>query len=255
MPPEPLVPRLLILDDDELMRDLLAALLSPEEYQLRFAASGEEALQLLAHDEAPAFMLTDLQMPGLEGEALAGKLRDALPPGALLIGMSGSQPSNTTLAALDGFLRKPFSAEDLATTVRSAQSRHVRPRDDASPQPTAQTVASHTATLPPLDETIFHSLAKSIPAPQLSQLYAMTLDDVAKRHARMEAALAAADISTLQREAHTVKGSCGFVGAAELQALAAHLETGTTPDTATLAEIPAASLRLRSMLKSKFPSA
>lgn len=102
----------------------------------------------------------------------------------------------------------------------------------------------------PLDLTIFASLTKMISSAQLGQLFAMALADIAKRHERMQAAAAAGDLSSAQREAHAIKGACGMIGAAEIQALAASIEDGTTLNTSALAEIPAACVRLKRMLES-----
>ena len=254
------VDHILVLDDDEVMRELLDAILTQGGYRVTLATSGEHALQQLGDGLNPHLVLTDVQMPGLSGEALAGALRSALAPGTLLIGMSGSDLPARARAVYDAFLPKPFDREALEAAIATAQHRSADLRQvattPAAEKPTPGIdAADGDSAAPALDETIFQALAKKIPAPQLDQLYTMTLADIAKRHTRMEAAAAAGNLPSLRHEAHTIKGSCGFVGAAELQALAAALETGTIPSTSALAEIPAACLRLRSMLKSKLHTA
>lgn len=109
--------------------------------------------------------------------------------------------------------------------------------------------------LKPLDEEIFDSLAKMISSSQLRELFAMALKDIGKRHTRMVEAAAAEDLQAVQHEAHAMKGSCGMLGASELQTLAATIEEAPTVHTSAIVEIPQACIRLQRMLDSKFHTA
>ncbi len=255
MPPiNPSPPRILVLDDDVVMRDLLQALLSLEGFAVHLADSGEQGLEMLRGDAVFDVVLTDLQMPGLSGAALARSLREAMPPEAILVGMSANQVAADTESVFDAFLSKPFDMQLLGDTLeRGKRERGARRRAAAgSPEPGREALsATADGAEGVLHPEIFDSLRKLIPAAKLSELFNLTLDDVHRRHARMEAAAAAGDLPAVQREAHAVKGSCGMVGAAELQSLAAAVEGGTTLNTAALAEIPSACRRLRRMLESK----
>ena len=255
--------RILVVDDDEVMRELLSALLEVQGYEVQTATSGEHALALLEAPYPPELILTDLQMPGLEGEALTSALREAAPAGSLLLGMSGAKPSASTLGFLDSFLSKPFSAAQLEETIASVRSeRKLKEETPANlPSPVNATgmaegiaapdTPAMAADNPVLDEAIFSSLSRSFRAEQLRELYHLTLDDVTQRHGRMLDHAAAADLGAVQREAHAIKGSCGFVGARQLQHLAAAAEGGTTVNTSALADFPAACERLRRMLNAK----
>jgi HPt (histidine-containing phosphotransfer) domain-containing protein len=62
------------------------------------------------------------------------------------------------------------------------------------------------------------------------------------------------DTGQLRREAHSIKGGCGMLGATELHSMAAALETGPTgeePDVNSLDELSAACDRLERMLRSR----
>jgi CheY-like chemotaxis protein len=88
------------------------------------AGSGEAALALLPGD-AFDVVLTDLQLPGLRGHALATALRSALVTsgtGTRLLGMSGSEPSKRELSAFDAFLLKPFTAEQFAEAAAGSSA-------------------------------------------------------------------------------------------------------------------------------------
>jgi two-component system, cell cycle response regulator len=66
--------RVLVVDDDHLVRGRLAALLSASQYKVEVAGSGEEALRILDETECQ-IVLTDWQMPDMDGLALCRKVR------------------------------------------------------------------------------------------------------------------------------------------------------------------------------------
>ena len=285
--------RILIIDDDEMSRDLLAVLLEAEGYAVASADSGDAALALLdATQPRPSVVLTDMQMPGSSPTQLAGRLRRACGRNTLLLAMSGSRPAPATLARYDGFLLKPFSAAELAPLIASLHSAHTptRVQKTISPAPApaksartakksptkkpATTLAlaasaeepaskhrmdsAFHATAPPpgsapiLDETIYGQLAGSMPAPQLREMYSMCLTDARTRIASMRQLATQHDDTQFMRQAHTIKGSCGMLGATELHRMATTLETlgPGTGDAAvnSLDELSAACDRLERML-------
>ena len=71
--------RLLIVDDDSHNRQLLEVMLAPEGFHLTTAASGEEALAMVAH-HPPDLILLDVMMPGMDGYQVAGRSRPTSPP-------------------------------------------------------------------------------------------------------------------------------------------------------------------------------
>ncbi len=258
----------LVIDDDEVMRELLFALLTLQGDAVNIAASGEEALALLGEVSGPEVVLTDLQMPGLEGAALVTALRNAISPDTLLVGMSGSRPSEAVLHSLDAFVAKPFATPRLDEAISAAKhARQTAGRADTpgtfsdetnlSDQPheapaTSRAASTRDARTSPLDEAIFSAMASKFQPGQLRELYTLTLDDIASRHARMERFILVNDFAAVQREAHSIKGLCGMVGAWELQELATVLEGGITLNTSMLADFQPACLRLQRMLDAKF---
>lgn len=245
--------QVLIVDDDPIMGELLDALLTVEGYRVTRAISGEEALQVAREGTPkPSVILCDIQMPGMPGgelaRALAAERANAvLPPNTVLLAMSGSGPRQHELQAFDGFLRKPFSVDDFAQAIEEARTRTAKSR------PAAAQPSSHESSKgrPPLDEIIFTQLKSKIGSDSLRQLYDMTLDDVRTRLDRITAATERGDEAIVRQEAHTIKGSCGMVGALELQALAAAAEGGSPVDTSALADFHSACKRLERMLNEK----
>ena len=63
-----------------------------------------------------------------------------------------------------------------------------------------------------------------MPAPQMREMYAMCLNDVRARIATMRRLADERDGGKFVREAHSIKGGCGMLGAAELHGMAAELE-------------------------------
>jgi CheY-like chemotaxis protein/HPt (histidine-containing phosphotransfer) domain-containing protein len=204
----------LVVDDDELSRELFALLLDAEGHEVQTAATGAEALALLTGDAGPMpdVILCDMQMPGISGAALASALRKAAAGTTKLLAMSGTQPTEETLLGFDGFLLKPFSMQALDTMLARA---------DDGPEVGAtagQPVGADTA-MPALNEEIYAKMAKMMPGEQLGEMYAMCLTDARKRLGQMAKLAEDGDDEGFRKTAHTVKGGCGMIGATELYCL------------------------------------
>jgi two-component system response regulator PilR (NtrC family) len=112
---------ILIVDDDDAVRDVLYDLFS-EEHLCHVAATAEQALAFI--DEQPYdVVLTDISMPGLSGLELLGHLRQAR-PGTPVIVISGIGDRTHAeglirLGAFD-FILKPFRLEEIEKSVEHA---------------------------------------------------------------------------------------------------------------------------------------
>jgi CheY-like chemotaxis protein/HPt (histidine-containing phosphotransfer) domain-containing protein len=246
--------QVLIVDDDPVMGELLDALLTVEGYRVTRAHSGEEALQVAREGTPkPDIILCDIQMPGMRGGQLATTLAAAravgsLPATTVILAMSGSSPHAEELRSFDGLLRKPFSVTDFAQAVDQAR-RQTAVRTAAGSEPSFDN--DNSARVPPLDDRIFEQLKSKVGNDLLRQMYDMTLADVRDRLERIAEAAERGDESVIRHEAHTIKGSCGMMGALELQSLAAATEGGSPVDTSALANFDSACKRLQSMLNER----
>lgn len=246
--------QVLIVDDDPIMGELLDALLTVEGYRVTRALSGEEALQVAREGTPkPNVVLCDVQMPGMRGGELAAALsaaraEGALPGDTVILAMSGSAPRADEAQSFDGFLLKPFSVANLTEAIEQARIRTERP---AASQASEFPMESASNRPPPLNDTIFEQLKSKIGGDSLHQLYDMTIDDVRARVRRIADAAERGDQTTVRQEAHTIKGSCGMVGAQELQALAAATEGGSPVDTSALENFDSACNRLERMLNER----
>jgi CheY-like chemotaxis protein len=233
--------RVLVIDDDELSREVLELLLSSEGYGVALASSGEEALAGLTEaDACPDVVLMDLQMPGVSGEELVRRLRGACSGAVKVIAMSGSQARDANGA--DGFLLKPFSVEEFGEVLRTSGMSGFRERKALG--------AVDPAGAGVLDEGVFGSFRSMLGDGPLRELYGAGLDDASVQWERMRASYRAGDYVTLRKSAHTLKGSLGMLGARELERICLDLETGVVNDTyvTKLEQFPDAIERLRDML-------
>jgi two-component system response regulator AtoC len=117
--------RVLIVDDDESLRDSLALVLGAEGFDVAVAASGEEALDRLEAC-APDLVLCDLRMPGLTGLDLVPELARRRPEATLIL-MSAYASDELALEAMRrgayDYLAKPFQPSEAVLAIRKAEER------------------------------------------------------------------------------------------------------------------------------------
>jgi DNA-binding response OmpR family regulator len=128
-PPQP--HRLLIVDDDPSIHELVHAMLAGTDWKGDSAASGEEALERL-QTNSYTLVLADILMPGMDGLALLGELRMHHPDVPVIM-MTVKNTSEHILGSLRqqaaSYIRKPFSRDTLLTTLRGALSAPVSEDD------------------------------------------------------------------------------------------------------------------------------
>ena len=115
--------QVLIADDDPAVLEIVTEVLSELGHDVLAAADGESALALAeraAH--RPALLVTDIEMPGLDGRGLTTRLRERWPELPVLV-VSGLRPAPPGVA----FLRKPFTTDELAAAVQAALGAAVTP--------------------------------------------------------------------------------------------------------------------------------
>jgi CheY-like chemotaxis protein len=247
--------RLLVIDDDSIVRELLPLLLGAAGHTVLVAESGEDALDVLSGlkpGESPTVILTDLVMPDESPYALGVRLRLACPEPTVLLAMSATEPVNGEADAFDGFLLKPFQIADYeAAVARARKLIDERPTSSTrhSSNSLHDTVNETNPEVPALDDAIHTKLSSVMGATQLPQLYTLFLEDANMRVTRMQAAITSNDIGTFTREAHAIKGGCGMLGATELYSLASRMEAGGFACSPLLDDFGPAFERLRRILR------
>ncbi|MBI4886521.1 MAG: sigma-54-dependent Fis family transcriptional regulator, partial [Acidobacteria bacterium] len=116
---------ILVVDDEDIMREILEALLTRAGYTVRLAASGAEGLELARSMPFDA-AIVDLMMPGMDGMATLEELKtidDELP--VLMITAFASVETAITAMKLGAFdyVTKPFKNDEVLVVVRNAVER------------------------------------------------------------------------------------------------------------------------------------
>ena len=112
---------ILVVDDDDHVRDMLCAVLSAEGFRAVGAADGLEALQCLREDGPPALILVDLMTPRMNGEELIGAIhQDPVLARIPIVIVSGQQHLRDPAShpRVDACLSKPIELEELLALAR-----------------------------------------------------------------------------------------------------------------------------------------
>jgi two-component system cell cycle response regulator len=119
------LPRVLLVDDDELVLARLQEMLSAAGFDVCKATSGSEALAFLEETFAPV-VITDLQMPVMDGLAVCRAIRQRTWPGYVYILLLTVQDAEEDIlagldAGADDYLGKRMSSAQLLARLRTAQ--------------------------------------------------------------------------------------------------------------------------------------
>src|SRR5690349_701872 len=115
--------RILVVDDEEAIREIVTSMLVSAHYQCRQAGSGLEALALLNSGEEFELILSDLMMAELDGIGLLERTKETYPDMPVVM-VTAVHDISVALAAIRNgaydYLLKPFEREQLLATVRRA---------------------------------------------------------------------------------------------------------------------------------------
>jgi two-component system response regulator HydG len=119
------VPRILVIDDDEGVRESMGRMLRGAGYSVEMAETGEDGLAL-ARGNGYDVILSDMRMPGISGIEVLQKLRQQRVDSAFIV-MTGFGTVDTAVEAMKlgavDFVQKPFFRDELLMRVRSAADR------------------------------------------------------------------------------------------------------------------------------------
>lgn len=114
----------LIVDDDDDIRETLEIILATRGYRCRAASNGAEALDLMRNGPLPIVVLLDIMMPGMNGSQFrASQLEDPRLATVPLVVMTGDNKAEQKAAELGAVrcLKKPVDIADLIAAVRNAE--------------------------------------------------------------------------------------------------------------------------------------
>jgi len=121
---------ILVVDDEPQITRVLRTTLSAQGYDIRVAADGEAALDVVK-DWPPDLVITDLAMPNMDGLELCKRLRAASQVPILVLSVRGQERTKVQAldAGADDYVTKPFSTSELLARVRA----HLRRAPDPGP--------------------------------------------------------------------------------------------------------------------------
>jgi DNA-binding NtrC family response regulator len=118
-------PKVLVVDDEEMLRNLLARILERKGYSVSTASGGRQALAYLAKGDFQV-MVSDVKMPEMNGFELLKEAKQKHPRLAVVM-MTAFGDENTVEQALglgaDGYVAKPFKSSELTSEVARARQK------------------------------------------------------------------------------------------------------------------------------------
>jgi two-component system sensor histidine kinase/response regulator len=229
--------RVLLVEDNGVNQEVAAATLQSAGIVVEVANNGHDAVAAVrrAWDAGSPFslVLMDRHMPGMDGLQTTRQIRldprcSHLPIVAMTADVVGAAREDCLAAGMDDFLCKPFAAESLLQTIALRTTRAEAGRNQAAKASPAE-LASLPDTLPGISVAEGLRYLDGHERPYRNLLLRFRLDH---GRADQQIALLLADGKRVeaQREAHSVKGVAAQMGANDLAACAARLESALRND-------------------------
>ncbi|MBS1114605.1 MAG: response regulator [Nitrospirae bacterium] len=116
--------RILVVDDEDIVRTSCSRTLSPEGYEVKLAKNGSEGLKMAREDKFD-LVLTDLKMPDMDGIEVLRIIKEQWPETEVII-VTGYQTVDTAVKAIKlgayDYIEKPFTPDALISAVTEALS-------------------------------------------------------------------------------------------------------------------------------------
>ena len=128
-----MVTRILVVDDESYVRDLLKRVLTRRGHEVDVAADGEAALELMGEHRYD-LVLTDVVMPGIDGFDLLRRVKATYPAVTVIVltGYARKQSiSDFLLYGADEYLSKPFQVQALLDSVDRVVGDPTNPSESA----------------------------------------------------------------------------------------------------------------------------
>jgi len=121
-PEDPPPVRVLVVDDDEVIRQLITLNLELEGFEVHEAVDGQDALRAVLEID-PAVITLDIMMPNLDGWDAAARLRNNPDTAHIKVVLLSARAQEADVRrgariGVDAYLTKPFDPDDLVDTVR-----------------------------------------------------------------------------------------------------------------------------------------
>lgn len=210
--------RILAVEDAEMNRIVLEALLADEGAELTLVDSGLSAVEMVEQGGAHTFdiVLTDIQMPGIDGYETTHRLR-ALAPELPVIGLTAfalpEERAKCLAAGMADHVTKPIDLDRLVGVIRT----QVNMPDSEPPFPHSAPSSSPTGP----QDTPVNWAALNACFPDRPEVVTRLARSFVRSHdatlARLEQAIDACDLDALAQVAHSLKGTAGHLRAHALR--------------------------------------
>lgn len=145
-------PTVLIVEDEEMIREMMDITLTQAGYCVTTAPSGPAALQVLKHQRVQLVLL-DVHMPGMSGLEVLEKIKRRVRPTPPVLMVTANRNAETVTEAMRlgcaGYVAKPFTPADLIARIKSVgiknSSAPVRAQVEPAPVPVPPAAAAHHA--------------------------------------------------------------------------------------------------------------
>ena len=169
--------KILIVDDDEHISELISLYLTKEFYDTKIVYDGEEALRQFRLF-SPNLILLDLMLPGIDGYQVCREIRQQSSVPIIMLSAKGEVFDKVLGLELgaDDYIIKPFDSKELVARVKAVLRRY-QPTPSAAPKPTGKYVEypdlvinltnysvlykNHTVDMPPKELELLYFLASS----------------------------------------------------------------------------------------------
>lgn len=218
----------LVVDDNELNRLVAKRMIERSGHLAQTAASGRDALQLLA-DSSFDVVFIDVEMPGMNGLETTRRIREkfglAKENGPFITAMTAhSMPGDKERFlsyGMDDYLPKPLSMENIGNAIRRFQAKNTDQQPAApSPAPSPSAARADTDTLN-RKEAMFRFADDE-------ELYLEACQDFLERTpatlAKLFESHESGDFETAMLSAHSIKGNSATIGAEKVATIAHRLE-------------------------------
>jgi signal transduction histidine kinase/CheY-like chemotaxis protein len=225
--------RILVAEDNQVNQKVAVKMLERLGYRADVAANGLEAVQALSRIPYSA-VLMDVQMPEMDGYEATKEIRRReesekgrhTPIIAMTANAMQGDRERALEEGMDDYVSKPVKPEELGAVLERWLSR-----DEEEEKPVTTPALESSDTSATLNVSVNYSMLESLRELQeegepdiLAELIGLFIADAPNQLKTLKEAAERGDASFIERTAHTLKGSCGSLGAVRMAAICAELE-------------------------------
>src|SRR5665213_2633343 len=228
--------RILLAEDNKFNQQFAMALLRKAGHEVEIAENGHQAVDAVRRSDYDV-VLMDVQMPELDGVQATQQIR-ALPPPKNRVpiivltahAMAGAKEQYLAFG-MDDYVSKPIKPEVLLAKLAKYAVAEAAPADPVAPAgDDGETDEACPAALPPLDRQQLDALTSMVESESLAELVATYVENTGSSMAQLRKFSVPWDSQALAREAHTIIGAAGNIGATRVREIGIALEHACKDD-------------------------